>query len=151
MKKTIKTYGVRGLMEWICQIPVGKAHTRVEFSGGTLTPFGITPAKYTTSDPLKQQIIERSDYFKEGKITLLRSLDTGKDDEEVVSGTERRAVEAHPVSNGEKTKLVTVEVNGLSDAKEYLTKHAGVAAGELKTRKAILDAAGKHGIMFKGI
>ena len=67
-----KTYGVRGLMEWVCSIACGKAVLNVSFTGGTLTGYGVTPATYVTEDPMKQAIIENSSYFKNGRIKLLR-------------------------------------------------------------------------------
>lgn len=80
MKKKIKTYGVRGLMEWVCNIPVGKTRLRVEFSGGVLTQYGNTPAKFVTDDLLKQAIIENSKQYKSGKITLLSCIESSEEE-----------------------------------------------------------------------
>ena len=85
MANTRKTYGVNGLMEWDTTIPVGKATMKVHFSGGSLTGFGVTPATFTTEDPMKQMIIEKSDYFKRGKIFVVREMEgTGKYKERIV-------------------------------------------------------------------
>lgn len=80
-KKKIKTYGVRGLMEWVCNIPVGKSHMRIEFTGGVLTSYGNTPAKYVTKDLLQQTIIEHSEFFKKKRIVLLSVVDTDEDED----------------------------------------------------------------------
>lgn len=85
MAITRKTYGVSGLMEWGAAIPVGKATMKVHFSGGSLTGYGVTPATFTTEDPMKQMIIEKSDYFKSGKIFVVREMEgTGKYKERIV-------------------------------------------------------------------
>lgn len=74
-----KTYGVSGYMEWIALIECGKATVKVHFSGGSLTGYGVTPAEFTTQNPMTQAIIENSKEFKSGKIFLLREIEgTGK-------------------------------------------------------------------------
>lgn len=79
MKAKKKTYGVHGYMEWQALIRCGKATVTVHFSGGSLTGYGVTPAEFTTENPMTQAIIENSDYFKKGKIFLMREVEgTGK-------------------------------------------------------------------------
>lgn len=74
-----KTYGVSGFMEWKALLKCGKATVSVHFSGGSLTGYGVTPAMFTTENPLKQALIENSREFKSGKIFLLREVEgTGK-------------------------------------------------------------------------
>lgn len=74
-----KTYGVSGYMEWVALIECGKATVKVHFSGGSLTGYGVTPAEFTTQNPMTQAIIENSKEFKSGKIILLREIEgTGK-------------------------------------------------------------------------
>lgn len=67
------TYGVPRLVDWVAQIKVGTATVRVHFTGGALTTYGVTPAEYTTANPFIQRVIENSSYFKEGRITKLRT------------------------------------------------------------------------------
>ena len=97
-KKKIKTYGVRGLMEWVCNIPVGKSHMRIEFTGGVLTSYGNTPAKYVTKDLLQQTIIEHSDFFKKKRIVLLSVVETDEDEDKLPKHAE--AAE-HPVNSSD--------------------------------------------------
>ena len=76
---TRKIYGVSGMMEWQALIICGKVHVTVPFTGGSMNGYGITPAKYTTEDPFMQQVIERSEYYRKGKIVLLHEMEgTGK-------------------------------------------------------------------------
>lgn len=80
-----KTYAVNGIMEWVALINAGKAQMKVHFSGGSLTGYGVTPATFTTEDPMKQAIIENSHYFKSGKIYLSREYTgTGKYKERII-------------------------------------------------------------------
>lgn len=66
-------------MEWVALIECGKATVKVHFSGGSLTGYGVTPAEFTTQNPMTQAIIENSKEFKNGKIFLLREIvGTGK-------------------------------------------------------------------------
>jgi len=73
MKK--KTYGAPRYMDWIAQIRAGAATVRVHFTGGALTVYGVTPAEYTTTNPFIQKVIEQSQYFKEGRITLVKTVE----------------------------------------------------------------------------
>ena len=74
-----KTYGVSGYMELVALIECGKATVKVHFSGGSLTGYGVTPAEFTTQNPMTQAIIENSKEVKSGKIFLLREIEgTGK-------------------------------------------------------------------------
>lgn len=65
-------YGVYGLTEWQALIPAGKAVVRVSFTGGSASGFGIVPATFSTESPVIKSLIERSHYFRNGKIRKLR-------------------------------------------------------------------------------
>lgn len=58
-------------MDWTTQLKVGKGCVTVHFTGGALTAYGVTPAKYQTSNEFFQRVIECSDDFKNGRIKLL--------------------------------------------------------------------------------
>lgn len=110
-KKKIKTYGVRGLMEWVCNIPVGKSHMRIEFTGGVLTSYGNTPAKFVTKDLLQQTIIEHSDFYKKKRIVLLSVVETNEDEDRIPKAPTPPVPPTEPTSgNGEGEK------GGTSDA-----------------------------------
>lgn len=74
-----KTYGVSGLMDWTTQIKAGKGSVSVHFTGGALTAYGVTPAKYSTSNPFFQSVIENSKQFKSGRIELLGTMEIPDD------------------------------------------------------------------------
>lgn len=174
-KKKIKTYGVRGLMEWVCNIPVGKSHMRIEFTGGVLTSYGNTPAKFVTKDLLQQTIIEHSDFYKKKRIVLLSVVETNEDEDRMPKAVKPvapapPAPPTEPTSgNGEGEKGGTsdagnadtvddegdgkliVKVSSLDDAKTYLNDKCGIAVRELRSKAKILDAADANGISFEGI
>ena len=71
----IKTYGVKGLMEWQLQLPTGrpaKPAITISFTGGQITGYGVAPARFTTDDPYIQRLIEQTDHFKNKRIVTLR-------------------------------------------------------------------------------
>lgn len=66
----MKRYEVRGMMEWHPMFAAGKARIQVSFTGGHLGEGCVTPARYETSDPVVQKVIENSSAFKSGRIRL---------------------------------------------------------------------------------
>ena len=107
-----KTYGVSGLMDWTTQIKAGKGSVSVHFTGGALTAYGVTPAKYSTSNPFFQSVIENSKQFKSGRIELLGTMEV-PDDAVTKARKARLAAKAAamPVKEGQNT----VQENAVSD------------------------------------
>ena len=98
-------------MEWVCNIPVGKSHMRIEFTGGVLTSYGNTPAKFVTKDLLQQTIIEHSDFYKKKRIVLLSVVETNEDEDRMPKAPAPPVPPTEPTSgNGEGEK------DGASDA-----------------------------------
>lgn len=67
-----REYGVYGLMEFKAVIPAGKGTLNVSFTGGSVTAFGVVPATFSTSDPVVIHLLEKSEYFRNGKIKRIR-------------------------------------------------------------------------------
>lgn len=68
-----KTYFVRDLIEWKIILPlnsVQKPFVEIEFTGGSHTGYGITPARFTTEDPVIQARLEASKWFANGRIYI---------------------------------------------------------------------------------
>lgn len=136
----IRTYGVEGYMDWQCEIPVGRARAIVHFTGGTMTTYGITPAEFSTGDPVKQRIIESSLHFKSGRIKLIRK--TGTPDPvkprapKPAPAKEAPKVEpvpATPAPAKEAPRAVEIEDScgeAESEVEEVLTEDAVEPAGE---------------------
>ena len=98
-----------------------------------MSAFGVIPATYKTSDVVMQHIIERSNYFASGKITLLRTFAT----EEEIKAEEAK-------------KTSTIKVASIEDARDYLVDKFGAVKSELRSRKAIEDCAKVNGVIFEG-
>lgn len=143
---TRKTYGVSGLMDWAANIKAGKATVNVHFTGGALTAYGVTPATYSTTNPLFQAVIENSDYFKNGRITLLSKME--------VAGSapkKQKTSSTAETTDGEADGMTVVEVADKNDAIEYLKENypdKGYGAVKLRTKSAFDAACAEHGIKF---
>lgn len=79
MKKTKKTYGVSGMMEYQAVIRIGKATMKVPFTDGSMTAMGVNPATFTTEDFMTQHAIEHSSDFKRGRIFLYKTIPLAED------------------------------------------------------------------------
>lgn len=148
-QKLTKTYAVHGLMEWVAQIPAGKATLRVPFSGGTQTAYGVTPALFTTSNTLYMAVIENSSYFKQGRIKLHRMEGEEKQpDNAWVSdksdGSEKS--EKSDLSDSHEAVVVTC----LDDARQYLIAQ-GADWTKLTSKSNVLKMAKEMGVTFKGL
>ncbi|MBR3792339.1 MAG: hypothetical protein IKK27_00135 [Alistipes sp.] len=135
--KMLKIYGVKGLMEWQCVIVSGGVKFHFAFTEGTITGYGVTPAKYRTSNPILQNVIESSQYFKSGKIHLVKQIILEKD-------------KAQQAEEAAVAQLKKVEVSCLEDAKEYLAENFGVSRLKLKNKQAIINHATENKIEFVG-
>lgn len=148
------TYGVADLIDWNARIPVGKACMSVHFTGGALTKYGVTPAEFTTADPFTQRVIEDSEYFRSGRIAVLRSI--GRPDVRPASRKEgiveqKAFLEAVlPVDDsGRRTgEIKEVEVSCLEDAMEYLRAHFSVPTYRLRNMAVVRDIAASNGVRF---
>lgn len=133
----IRTYGVEGYMDWQCEIPVGRARAIVHFSGGTMTSYGVTPAEYSTGDPVQQRIIENSSYFKSGRIKFLRK--SGKPDRVQRREPKATPTPAPPAEAPEPTRLPETSepqarevaaMSGGADIDNFIEQTAEDAEGE---------------------
>ena len=133
--KALKVYGVNGLMEWHCQIATGGATFHFEFVDGIMTAHGSTPAKFKTDNILFQSIIENSNYFKNGRIKLLKTI----------------VLEADEPKEVVKDEVKKINVSCLEDAKQILCDEYGVDALSLTGKRSIVNAAKERKIEFEGI
>lgn len=70
MKRYKKTYAIFHLTEKHTFFYLGKTKVNVSFTGGIVTKKGVTPATFTTDDPIVQLAIEQSEDFKKGNIKI---------------------------------------------------------------------------------
>lgn len=161
-----KTYIAPGLMDWVAQIKTGAATVKIHFGGGAITAYGVTPAEYTTSDAFMQQVIERSSYYKSGRIKVgLRETISAPEkpkttaskpaataQEVAVGATDKPecepAVEATEDAPHDSYKEVAVTC--LQDAQDYLQQNYGISSYKVRTRAMAQKVAMEHGIEFIG-
>ena len=161
---TKKVYGVNDLKEWTVNIKCGKATLRVSFEGGSSTLRGTIPATYATTDPVKQAIIEKSDYFKHGRIYVVQKMEVP--DDASARARKMRNKKVAPVAgdgaNGsdgsdvqrEPEEGVTVRhvtVADKADAVEWLKENypdKGYTANKLRTADAFNAACEECGVVF---
>lgn len=128
----LKTYGVSGLIDFTTQIKSGKCSVSVHFTGGALTAYGVTPAKFSTSNPMFQHIIENSEQFKNNRIILLGEIEVkGKENTTVnkQKNNSNSSADNTVIMNPPKGEELSmnpesvVEVADKYDAIEYLKEH----------------------------
>lgn len=161
---TRKVYGVNDLKEWTVNIKCGKATLRVSFEGGSATLRGTIPATYATTDPVKQAIIEKSDYFKHGRIYVVQKMEVPDDASArarkmrnkkvvpvAVDGANGSDGQSVPQAEDGETKQVVTVVDK-ADAVEWLKEHypdKGYTATKLRTAEAFNAACEECGVVFK--
>lgn len=88
------------MMEWVALIPTRSNMLRVRFTGGTLSGYGVTPATFTTSNAAVAHLIEKSYYFKAGKILLLKREDKPAPSGSLASGEAEQGVTTATAESG---------------------------------------------------
>lgn len=168
----LKTYGVCGLMDWTTNIKVGKGAVAVHFTGGALTAYGVTPAKYATANPFFQTVIENSEYYKSGRIQLIGEMEV-PDNAAATGHTRRQAGSENKGKGGgagggkgrgvqeaeaqgqqreqeaEEGKAI-VEVADKNEAIEYLKENCNpnYTATQLRGKSAFEAACEECGVKF---
>lgn len=130
----LKKYGAIGVMEWLLNLPVGKATVHVEFKGGFENKYGIHPATFMTTDPIVQTVIERSYYFASGKIKLLDVKDLGLSPMEIAA-QKRKAEEiarkkAEEAAKKKAEEAAKKKADAEAQAKAEADAQAGNAQGQ---------------------
>lgn len=126
-------------------IPLNNAKLRVNFANGVITPSGITPATFSTSDPIVQTAIENHRLYIKGMIKLEKSFKIG----EVEVNDEK------PVSDGDKNEKEPEssvksypDVKNVQSAREILISEYSIPIAELQDKERIKMKAEELGIEF---
>lgn len=150
-------------MDWTTQIKAGKGSVSVHFTGGALTAYGVTPAKFSTSNPFFQNVIENSEQFQSGRIELIGEMEVADEDRPAVTNTSEdiptKEGEAHKgeklVNDSQGAGAVVgeckIEVADKSEAIEYLKEHysdKNYSATGLRTKGAFEAACKECGVEF---
>lgn len=136
------------MLEWHCVIRAGRSRLRLRFEGGALSGYGVTPATYITANPAVQHIIEHSDYFRSGRIRLLRCREEREEREEREK-REKRAVSTWSTgSDAVNSTFAEVSVRNMQQARDYLVEKCGIDRTAIMTGGEINAAAKQYGIKF---
>lgn len=126
-------------------IPLNNAKLRVNFANGVITPSGITPATFSTSDPIVQTAIENHMLYIKGMIKLEKSFKIGEvevDDEKPVSDEDKN--EKEPESSVKSYP----DVKNVQSAREILISEYSIPIAELQDKERIKMKAEELGIEF---
>lgn len=144
MERYKKTYGVEGLVDWTAELRAGKAKLIINFTGGGMTSFGITPAEFTTDNPIHQAIIENSREFKRGKIKLLRGVKMQMPMKNVVKDFDTIKKDLPSQRNTIDT------VSNFADAAKWMKQNLDINVYG-KKKEEILRIAAENGVDFPNL
>lgn len=142
-----KRYAIYGKVEMSVLIPLNNAKLRVNFANGVITPSGITPATFSTSDPIVQTAIENHRLYIKGMIKLEKSFKIGEvevNDEKPVSGEDKNEKEAGSQSSVKSYP----DVKNVQSAREILISEYSIPIAELQDKERIKMKAEELGIEF---
>ncbi len=130
-----KVYGMPGVAESSVTIPMfgGRTSLRVSFRGGVMDGFGRAVAKCVVGNAMYQHAIERSEYFRSGRIVLLSTK------------------EEHPAGRPERDSAEYPSVKNDQAARMVLMKRFGVGVERLQDRAAILRTAEECNVSFPNL
>lgn len=140
-----KRYAIYGKVEMSVLIPLNNAKLRVNFANGVITPSGITPATFSTSDPIVQTAIENHRLYTKGMIKLEKSFKIGEvevNDEKPVSDEDKN--EKEPESSVKSYP----DVKNVQSAREILISEYSIPIAELQDKERIRMKAEELGIEF---
>lgn len=140
-----KVYGIYGRTTAIVRIPTGsgKAYLEVEFSRGVPNAGpNYRPATYSTSDPVTQAIMEKSNLFG----SLFKIYKVHYEAEPGTAPTKKAAAVADNTPTPEAIDAITTKEEVVS----YL-KARGAKATNLKDAESIMKYAAKIGVTFPNV
>ena len=147
---TKKRYEVRGMMEWHPVFRAGLTRVQVSFTGGHLCGGASTAASFETSDPVVQLLIERSEAFRSGRITL-RSCSSSGLLPASTAPEGPRAVSVAPRREGDipSPHETVMEFEDLDKASDFLQRYKGIRIDDIVTRDQCVAEARRFGIDLK--
>lgn len=149
MKKQLKTYSIMGHISCSMVFRMGQLKIRANFEGGSLTSQGIVPAEYKTSDMLVQHIIESSDKYKKGLVTLSSAIDLEQDEENDIDQTPDSVL--GDITGGSTANPSVTEypsVTNFQAAKSIMMSAHEVPLAELQTKDELIAKAASMNISF---
>lgn len=133
-----KRYAIHGKVEMSVLIPVNNAKLRVNFTNGVINSNGITPATFSTSDPVVQTAIENNRLYEKGLIKLDKKWKIGEVEEAKEESTEKET--------SEYTNYP--DVKNAQSAREVLIRDYNVSLAELQDKERIKNKAEELKVKF---
>ncbi len=121
-------------MEWRGNFHLGKAIVVIDFTGGTFSGMGQTPATFTTSDPALQKIIEESGHFRSGRVKRILSIFDRLEE----ASTKNRTKTAQ--------KPHIYQAADANDAADWLEQQAGLPTDGITDSAGLTELAARNGI-----
>lgn len=132
-----KRYAIHGKVEMSVLIPINNAKLRVNFTNGVINSNGITPATFSTSDPVVQTAIENNKLYQKGLIKLDKKWKIG---------------EIEPLQNevqeNEDSYTVYTDVKSVQSAREVLISDYKIPLSELQDKERIKNKAEELKVKF---
>lgn len=133
-----KRYAIHGKVEMSVLIPVNNAKLRVNFTNGVINSNGITPATFSTSDPVVQTAIENNRLYEKGIIKLDKKWKIGEIEETKKESPEKET--------SEYTNYP--DVKNAQSAREVLIRDYNVSLAELQDKERIKNKAEELKVKF---
>lgn len=133
-----KRYAIHGKVEMSVLIPINNAKLRVNFTNGVINSNGITPATFSTSDPVVQTAIENNKLYQKGLIKLDRKWKIGE--------VEEAKEESEKEDSSEYTNYP--DVKNAQSAREVLIRDYNVSLAELQDKERIKNKAEELKVKF---
>lgn len=152
--RALKTYGINGLLEWHGNVHCGGSSMKVDFTNGSTTAYGVSPATFMTKDVLTQQFIENSDEYKGGRIRTVSITPLPGGEEEKQAGKPEGEAAWKPEGNASGTtaeEAQHVKVSDKAEAVEWLKEHypeKGYTGVKLRSKEAFEAACKECGVEF---
>lgn len=144
-----KVYKINGKTEvhLVLESPSGKTKYKIAFTKGNLDPKMLAPATYSTSDPIIQDVIERSKFF--GRLIL---VDKVYGEADPTPATPAAPAASAPKKGKGKVALKEMpEVTTLADAATVLTSEGALAADFDGTIEGAQRLAKNFGMSFPNL
>lgn len=155
-----KVYGMPGVAhaQLVLTSPSGKTKYKITFTDGITTSRDKTPAKYTTDNPIYQDIIENDPIFGK-KVFLLNEYDITPAAPAAPAASRTSAPKgrpapkktAKPATADEPSIEVHDEVTDLGGAVTVLMEKGDVPGASLTSIEGVLAKAKEFGISFPNL
>lgn len=114
------------------RLPLGRTSIAIDFSGGTFSGLGHTPATFTTSDRAIQHIIETSEHFRSGRVKRILSVFDRLEEQQQHNAAE-------PPEPEPKCGKITYEASDPNDAADWLETQALISTEGITDPERLIE------------